>query len=102
LKFLEGHGTGTTLGDRIELEGIAMAMGDYALKLEDPLRCCAITSLKSIIGHCKAASGIGGFIKAVVAVNQRVVPPTAGCRDPHPVFTTKAIRLYPCNSGEKL
>jgi enediyne polyketide synthase len=36
LKFLEGHGTGTTLGDRIELEGIAMAMGDSGIKLRIP------------------------------------------------------------------
>jgi enediyne polyketide synthase len=101
LKFLEGHGTGTTLGDRIELEGISMAMGDSELKTDaPPLRRCAITSLKSIIGHCKAASGIGGFIKAVMAVNQRVIPPTASCRDFHPVFDTSAIRLYPAILGE--
>jgi enediyne polyketide synthase len=36
LQFVEGHGTGTTLGDRIELEGIAMAMGDCAFKSENP------------------------------------------------------------------
>ncbi len=102
LKFLEGHGTGTTLGDRIELEGIAMAMGDNAIKIEDPLRCCAMTSLKSIIGHCKAASGIGGFIKSVMAVNQRIIPPTAACRDFHPVFDTTARRLYPAIFGEIL
>jgi enediyne polyketide synthase len=100
LKFIEGHGTGTTLGDRIELEGISIAMGDSECKTNNPLRCCAITSLKSIIGHCKAASGIGGFIKAAMAVNQRVIPPTAACRDFHPVFDTSAIRLYPAILGE--
>jgi malonyl CoA-acyl carrier protein transacylase/NAD(P)-dependent dehydrogenase (short-subunit alcohol dehydrogenase family)/acyl-CoA thioesterase FadM/3-hydroxymyristoyl/3-hydroxydecanoyl-(acyl carrier protein) dehydratase/acyl carrier protein len=102
LKFLEGHGTGTTVGDRVELEGIAMAMGDFAGKVENSLRHCAITSLKSIIGHCKAAAGIGGFIKSVMAVNQRIVPPTAACQDPHPVFNTTAKRLYPAKSGEIL
>jgi enediyne polyketide synthase len=102
LQFVEGHGTGTTLGDRIELEGIAMAMGDCAFKSENPLRCCAMTSLKSIIGHCKAASGIGGFIKSVIAVNQRIIPPTAACREFHPVFDTTAIRLYPTILGEIL
>ncbi len=102
LKFLEGHGTGTTLGDRIELEGIALAMGDDALLVENSHRCCAMTSLKSIIGHCKAASGIGGLIKSVMAVNQRIIPPTAGCRDPHPVFDIKAKRLYPALLGEIL
>lgn len=102
LSFIEGHGTGTTLGDRIELEGIAMAMGDTVSAFKNSLRPCAMTSLKSIIGHCKAASGIGGFIKAVIAVNRRVIPPTAGCRDPHPIFDSTAMQLYPAIRGEIL
>ena len=102
LAFLEGHGTGTTVGDRVELEGIAQAMGPVASQTDGPLRSCAVTSLKSILGHCKAAAGVGGFIKAVMAVNQRIVPPTAACRDPHPVFDTKARRLYPAKMGEVL
>ncbi len=102
LAFLEGHGTGTTVGDRVELEGIAMAMGPLASQIDGPLRSCAVTSLKSILGHCKAAAGVGGFLKSVMAVNQRVVPPTAACRDPHPVFDTKACRLYPAKFGEVL
>ena len=102
LMFLEGHGTGTTLGDRIELEGIASAMGDFSGNVEDSFRSCAMTSLKSIIGHCKAASGIGGFIKSVMAVNQRIIPPTAACREPHPVFNVTAKRLYPAILGEIL
>ena len=102
LNFLEGHGTGTTLGDRIELEGIAMAMGNTSINMEGALRCCAVTSLKSIIGHCKAASGIGGFIKSVIAVNRRIIPPTAACRDFHPVFDTTARQLYPAVLGEIL
>jgi enediyne polyketide synthase len=61
-----------------------------------------MTSLKSIIGHCKAASGIGGFIKSVMAVNQRIIPPTAACRDFHPVFDTTAMRLYPAIFGKIL
>ena len=102
LAFLEGHGTGTTVGDRVELEGIALAMGAVASQADGPLRSCAVTSLKSILGHCKAAAGIGGFLKSVLAVNRRVVPPTAACRDPHPVFDTKAHRLYPAKMGEIL
>ena len=73
--FIEGHGTGTIAGDKAELEGIAIAMDE---RDPGPLRSCGVTSLKSLIGHTKAASGIGGFIKAVMAVNRRVIPPTAG------------------------
>ena len=97
LAFIEGHGTGTTVGDRVELEGIADAMSQKPGKDE---RICGISSLKSIIGHTKAATGVGGLIKAVMAVNQRVIPPTAACEEPHPVFDTKARQLYPILLGE--
>lgn len=96
--FIEGHGTGTAAGDRAELEGIALAMGEEQGR--GPFRYCGITSLKSLIGHTKAASGIGGFIKAVMAVNRRVVPPTAGCREPNEAFREKARWLYPVMQGE--
>ena len=96
--FIEGHGTGTTVGDRVELEGISIAI-ESSIDQSQP-RSCGVTSLKSIIGHTKAAAGVGGFIKAVLAVNQRVIPPTAGCVDWNPVFDTRATKLYPVMSGE--
>ena len=95
--FIEGHGTGTIAGDKAELEGIAIAMDE---RDPGPLRSCGVTSLKSLIGHTKAASGIGGFIKAVMAVNRRVIPPTAGYTDPNPVFQEKAHRVYAVTQGE--
>ena len=98
LTFIEGHGTGTTVGDRTELEGISLAMQADG---NPPDRNCGITSLKSIIGHTKAASGIGGFIKAIMAVNRRVIPPTSGCRLPHPAFDNQVKELYPVRHGSK-
>lgn len=97
LDFIEGHGTGTTVGDKVELTAISQAM-DLASAQEG--RSCGVTSLKSIIGHTKAASGIGAFIKTVLAVNRRVTPPTAGCKEPNPVFIDKALSLYPVLNGE--
>ena len=103
LHFIEGHGTGTAIGDRIELEAIAaLQNGDRAPQASQPLRSCGITSLKSIIGHTKAASGVGGFIKAVMAVNRRICPPTAGCRYPNPVFENAARDIYPIQLGTRL
>lgn len=98
LDFIEGHGTGTTVGDRSELEGISIAMQAFG---NLPPRNCGMTSLKSLIGHTKAASGVGGLIKAVMAVNRRVIPPTAACRLPHPAFDNQAKSLYPIRFGEK-
>ncbi|MBK7863744.1 MAG: SDR family NAD(P)-dependent oxidoreductase [Archangiaceae bacterium] len=92
--FVEAHGTGTRAGDKVELEGIAMAIG------EGVTRKIGVTSLKSTIGHTKAAAGVGGLIKAVAAVNRRVVPPTAGCEEPHGTFDQEAKDLYPVLLGE--
>jgi len=97
LHFIEGHGTGTPVGDRAEIEGVALAMN--ASKPAPP-RSCGMTSFKSLVGHTKAAAGIGGFIKAVMAVNQRIVPPTVNCQEPNPVFEESAQCLYPVQLGE--
>jgi enediyne polyketide synthase len=96
--FIEGHGTGTSVGDRVELEGVALAL---AADGGAAPRSCAMTSFKSVFGHTKAAAGVGGFIKAVLGVNQRVVPPTAGCAEPNLVFSDKGKALYPAIHGRK-
>ncbi|WPD24620.1 MAG: SDR family NAD(P)-dependent oxidoreductase [Candidatus Electrothrix scaldis] len=113
LDFIEGHGTGTAVGDKTELEGIALAMNTMntmkrdndvgarrAVPPGESLRRCGMTSLKSLIGHTKAASGIGALIKTVIALNQRILPPLANCFDPNPVFAGKASALYPLLHGE--
>lgn len=91
--FVEGHGTGTAVGDRVELEAIATVLGPAVG------RPVGVTSLKSILGHTKAAAGIGAFLKAVAAVNRRVLPPTAGCQEPNAVFQEGASTLYPLRRG---
>lgn len=97
--FVEGHGTGTTKGDRVELEGIASAIEQSITKNKKNTHICGVTSFKSIVGHTKAAAGVGGLIKAILAVNQRVLPPTASCTDPNEVFQDKAKYLYPIIQG---
>ncbi|SMF18082.1 type I polyketide synthase [Pseudobacteriovorax antillogorgiicola] len=91
--FIEGHGTGTPLGDRVEVGALADALDET----EDAS--VGLTSLKTIIGHTKAAAGIGALIKAVIAVNRRVVPPLAGCEIPHDIFSKEAEKLYPLIDG---
>jgi enediyne polyketide synthase len=104
LDFIEGHGTGTPVGDRVELEGIALAMSldGEASDVSDGqrLRGCGVTSFKSLVGHTKAAAGIGALIKAIIGVNRRILPPIAGCKQPNPVFETSARCLYPILQGE--
>lgn len=95
--FVEGHGTGTPVGDPVELAGV-----QQAAQTDGPVeaRSIGMTSLKSLIGHTKAASGILALIKATMAVNQRILPPLAGCTDPNPAFGTEAPALFPLVNGE--
>ncbi|WP_085315806.1 type I polyketide synthase [Derxia lacustris] len=103
--FFEGHGTGTPVGDRTEIEGIALALeahgAEAVARAAGQPRRHGLTSFKSLVGHTKAAAGVGGFIKAVLAVNRRVLPPTCGCDEPSPVFAERAPTLFPIVQGER-
>lgn len=92
LDFVEGHGTGTLVGDVVELESILSQVGESDAA---SVRTVGVTSVKTLIGHTKAAAGIAGFLKAVLAVNQRVMPPMAGPRTPHELFRSEGARIYP-------
>ncbi|MFO1428675.1 MAG: SDR family NAD(P)-dependent oxidoreductase [Candidatus Competibacteraceae bacterium] len=95
LDFVEGHGTGTPVGDRTELMAIQAAMAQ-----ESRERSVGVTSFKSIVGHTKAAAGVGAFIKTIIALNRRVLPPIAGTEIPRDVFYTHAKALYPLLDGQ--
>lgn len=78
--LVEGHGTGTAVGDRVELEA------HWALRGRGG-RPAVLGSVKANIGHTKAAAGIAGLVKAVLAVERGVLPPTTGCDRPHALLT---------------
>ncbi|WP_189046880.1 type I polyketide synthase [Micromonospora sonchi] len=77
--LFEGHGTGTAVGDATELR----ALGAERRSADPQAAPAAIGSIKGMIGHTKAAAGVAGLIKAVLAVHHQVIPPTVGCTDPH-------------------
>ncbi|WP_018657665.1 SDR family NAD(P)-dependent oxidoreductase [Actinomadura flavalba] len=81
--MFEGHGTGTEVGDRTELT----ALSEARRAADGAAPPAAISSIKAMIGHTKAAAGVAGLIKAVMAVHDQLLPPTLGCVDPHPVLT---------------
>ncbi len=70
--MVEAHATGTRLGDPIEVQALAKVFGGL------PPRSIALGSVKSSIGHLNAASGIAGLIKAIMAVEEGVIPPSHG------------------------
>jgi enediyne polyketide synthase len=94
--LFEGHGTGTPIGDEVELQTIMRAR--KAAYVKTPA--AAIGSIKANIGHTKAAAGIAGLIKATMAVYQQALPPTTGVRKPHAELEADGASLRVLDEGE--
>ena len=79
--LIEAHGTGTKVGDGVELKALKTVFTEA--DPEYPIY-CQIGSVKSQIGHTKAAAGAAGLIKAALALYHKVLPPTVKIEKPHP------------------
>jgi len=78
VELVEAHGTGTKVGDAIELAALEDVYG--GARRGGPW--CALGSVKSQVGHTKAAAGAAGLIKAALALHHKVLPPTCKVRRP--------------------
>ena len=88
--LFEAHGTGTVAGDTAELESTTQLIAE-----QDPApRQAVIGSVKTMIGHTKATAGAAGFIKAVLALHHRVLPPHSNVSTPNAVLADPAAPLY--------
>jgi acyl transferase domain-containing protein len=78
--LVEGHGTSTVVGDVVELESLQAGFGSADI----PSGSIALGSAKSNIGHLKSAAGAAGILKAVYALNDKVLPPSINFQKPNP------------------
>lgn len=92
--FIECHGTGTALGDPVELKALEMAFDS-----EDK-QFCALASVKTNVGHLDCAAGVTGFIKAVLALHNKAIPASLHYESPNPTFDLKHSPFY-INTGLK-
>lgn len=81
VSYVETHGTGTPLGDPIEIEGLRQA---FAASEEDRPGPCYVGSVKSNIGHLESAAGIASLIKAILCLKHRAIPATLHYTSPNP------------------
>ncbi len=85
IDLIEAHGTGTKVGDATELSALAEVFSGEADDPASPIAAaawCALGSVKSQIGHTKAAAGVAGIIKAALALHHKVLPPTIKVKQP--------------------
>ncbi|MEA2173842.1 MAG: hypothetical protein QOD00_1434 [Blastocatellia bacterium] len=80
ISYVETHGTGTSLGDPIEVAALTQAFRAGTQRKGF----CAIGSVKTNIGHADSAAGIAGLIKTVLALEHQVLPPSLNFEQPNP------------------
>lgn len=88
--YLEAHGTGTRLGDPIEVMAVSEAYRRYT----DRTGFCGIGSVKSNLGHLDAAAGLAGLVKTALVVGNRRIPPTVNHRVPNPQIDFSGSPFY--------
>lgn len=72
IQYIECHGTGTPLGDPIEIAGLDNAFSHQKRNSDLP---CLLGGVKANIGHCDKAAGVAGFIKTCLMIYEKVIPP---------------------------
>jgi acyl transferase domain-containing protein/acyl carrier protein len=80
ISYIEAHGTGTSLGDPIEIEALTQA---FSLQT-DKKGFCAIGSVKTNVGHLNTAAGVTGLIKTIQALKHKQIPPSLHFKQPNP------------------
>ncbi|WP_127530135.1 SDR family NAD(P)-dependent oxidoreductase [Paenibacillus kobensis] len=91
VSYVETHGTGTMIGDPIELRALTSVFRSAA----EENQYCAVGSVKTNVGHLLSAAGIASLIKVVLSLGNRQIPPTLHCETPNPRFQFSASPFYP-------
>ncbi|MCR8643271.1 aminotransferase class III-fold pyridoxal phosphate-dependent enzyme [Paenibacillus sp. N1-5-1-14] len=90
ITFIEAHGTGTSLGDPVEIDGMKRAFQHSVTKQQF----CAIGAVKANIGHLYEAAGIAGLIKAVLCLKNKMIPPLVHYKQRNRHITLESSPFY--------
>ena len=105
IQLVEAHGTGTKLGDPIEVQALKDSFAAYTRREGY----CALGSVKSNIGHTLTAAGVAGFLKLLLALRHRQLPPTVQFErlnehialEGSPFFVNAQLRPWTVGEGER-
>ncbi|HEV8580123.1 MAG TPA: amino acid adenylation domain-containing protein [Thermoanaerobaculia bacterium] len=90
IRYLEAHGSGTPLGDPVEVQAVTKAFRRFT----DARGFCAMGSVKSNLGHLDTAAGVTGLIKTVLALEKGWIPPSLNFAAPNPKIDFAAAPIY--------
>lgn len=99
ISYIETHGTGTSLGDPVEIEGLKQAF--HALKSQENKHSyCGLGSVKTQIGHLEPASGIAGLIKVLLSLHHKKIPGNLHLKELNPYIDLKESPFYLINQNQ--
>lgn len=98
ISYIEAHGTGTKIGDPIELKALKTVFENYT----GDKQFCGIGSVKTNIGHLLSASGIAGLIKSILVLEKKTIPPTLNCENPNPRFDFQQSPFFIVDSARDI
>ena len=93
--YVETHGTGTPLGDPIEVAALRQAFEVSEQQRSGP---CVLGSVKSNVGHLDGASGLTGLIKTILCLENKAIPPTVHYTEPNPELHLEQTPFVVANS----
>lgn len=98
LGYIETHGTGTQLGDSIEVNALTKFIQEYTPKNNSKI---ILGSVKTNIGHLEAASGIAGFIKTCLILSENIIPKNLNFNKINPLLNLKEGKIVLANKTQK-
>jgi len=90
ITYIEAHGTGTPLGDPVEIAALTKVFRAKTKKIGY----CAIGAVKANVGHLESAAGVAGLIKTILALQHKQIPPTPHFREPNPAIDFASTPFY--------
>jgi acyl transferase domain-containing protein len=91
ISYIEAHGTGTVIGDPIELKALTEVFRAHT----NETGFCGVGCVKTNIGHLASAAGVAGFIKMILSLQHGQIAPTLNCDHPNPRFEFASSPFYP-------
>ncbi len=92
--YIETHGTGTVLGDPVEMAALTRSFQELLDSSSNKKQYCAIGSVKSNIGHLDIAAGVVGFIKTVLCLKHKQIPPSINLVELNPIIDFANTPFY--------